>query len=985
MKLKEKPFFTLKINLPRYVFIAGLLLFVIACSVKRNTFVSRNSHALGAKDNILYNGGVALDKGVSDVKSQYHDNFWEILPVERMQIKKEAVLPGEQPVANANFDRAETKAAKAIQKHSMNIAGSEKNPQMDEAHLMLGKARYYDQRFVPALEAFNYILYKYPGSDKIYEAKIWREKTNMRLENDALAVTNLSKLLEDVKVKDQIRADANAALAQGFMNLEMKDSAIARLKLARNLTKANEEKSRYEFILGQLYEKQQQPDSAFAAFQHVIDMKRRAGRQYVIQAHVHQAAQFDFATGDTLAFTKKYKDLLEDRENRSFLDVLNHQVGIFYDRQKNYTQARKYYNLSLKAKSADQYMIASNYRNLAEISFNEAKYVSAGKYYDSTMVQLEPRSREFKAIKKKRDNLVDVIKYEGIATRNDSIISVYKMSNDERVAYYEAYIANLKKREALLKAKQAKEAAYAADHPEVAEQQRIQNREEGRVGKENAKEDKMRQGPADLNASRGAGASPAKPISAPTTVTAPGPSESNFYFYNPTTVAFGRAEFRKNWGDRKFKSNWRVSAKKDDSPNNPESTDDNEVADNVGKAATKDAGDAIYTTDYYIHQIPTSKTVIDSLSKERNFAYYQLGVIYKEKFRENQRAAVRFEKLLDNNPEERLILPTMYNLFKIYEVTDKDKAAAMKDRILKQYPDSRYAQILNNPDAEITGDDNPEVAYGKLFRLYEAGDYREALKKTSTAIDLYAGDENVPKFEMLKATLLGKLYGILEYKKALNFIALNYPNSEEGKRAEDMLGREVVLMEALTFNSVQPTSWKIIYRADDLSDKKTIALYGKIAKFIKDRASEKITSSYDIYTMDKNFIVIHGMKTEDHAKGIAAVLKEFKDYKIQETPYVISNDNYKVIQIKKNFDEWLKVGNGPIVPKAPPIVPDRKSNEPEQAKPQAPPPAVKGKATDAVPGAKQNNISPPIDPMSPPDPSGMALPPQMPPQEKAKK
>jgi hypothetical protein len=56
---------------------------------------------------------------------------------------------------------AETKATKAIQKHSMNIDGRERN-QIDEAYLLLGKARYYDQRFIPALDAFNYILYKYP-------------------------------------------------------------------------------------------------------------------------------------------------------------------------------------------------------------------------------------------------------------------------------------------------------------------------------------------------------------------------------------------------------------------------------------------------------------------------------------------------------------------------------------------------------------------------------------------------------------------------------------------------------------------------------------------------------------------------------------------------------------------------------------------------------------------------------------------------------
>ena len=156
-------------------------------------------------------------------------------------------------------------------------------------------------------------------------------------------------------------------------------------------------------------------------------------------------------------------------------------------------------------------------------------------------------------------------------------------------------------------------------------------------------------------------------------------------------------------------------------------------------------------------------------------------------------------------------------------------------------------------------------------------------------------------------------------------MSLNYPNSEEGKIAESYLGAEVPQMEALKFNSAEPTSWKVLYKADNLSDKNTTALYGKIVKFVKDRSFEKIATSIDIYTMDKNFIVIHGMKTEDHAKGIASILKEFKDYKIKETPYIISNDNYKIVQIKKNFDEWLPIGNGPIVlaPKAPVATPQK--------------------------------------------------------------
>ena len=96
--------FALKINTTKYFIFTGLLVFLIACSAKRNTFLSRNSHALSTKDNILYNGGIALNKGVAEVKLQYNDNFWEILPVERMQITEDNLLPGN--AKNANFDRA---------------------------------------------------------------------------------------------------------------------------------------------------------------------------------------------------------------------------------------------------------------------------------------------------------------------------------------------------------------------------------------------------------------------------------------------------------------------------------------------------------------------------------------------------------------------------------------------------------------------------------------------------------------------------------------------------------------------------------------------------------------------------------------------------------------------------------------------------------------------------------------------------------------
>lgn len=873
--------FALKTTTIKYFFFSGLLLFLIACSTKRNTWLSRNSHALSTKDNILYNGGIGLDKGIEEVKLQNKDNFWEILPIERMQVSEDNLDPGK--TKNANFEKAETKATKAIQKHSMNINGSEKNPQMDEAYMMLGKARYYDQRFVPALDAFNYVLNKSPNSDKIYEVKIWREKTNMRLDNDALAVNNLRKLLTEIKFKDQIFADANATLAQAFLNLEQKDSAVAKLKIAKEYTKSKEEKSRYNYILGQIYEQLGYKDSAYASYQTVIDMHRKAAKSYVIHAHARQASQFDYKNGDTIAFLKKYNDLLKDRENRPFLDVLHHQLGIFYEKTNNKEKAKKEYNLSLKKKTQDTYLIASNYRNLADLYFIDSKFVKAGNYYDSTLVQLKPRTREFNLIKKKRENLEEVIKYEAISQTNDSIISLYKMSGSERTAYFEAYIVKLKKATEVQK-KAAEKAAKLKEN---------QERSDGKIDSE------------DPDSKKPKAILPKVPSSA---IASGG--ESIFYFYNPTTVAFGKVEFAKNWGKRTLQDNWRVSSLVEKDSGKDKDADNKDIE---GAKDAKDiaAVDDRFTPDFYIKQIPASPTVIDSLSKERNFADYQLGIIYKEKFKEYQLAVNKFEKLLNDNPEERLVLPSMYHLYKLYEILDKSKATAMKESIVASYPNSRYAQILLNPSGEIEeSSDSPNVVYANIYKQYQNGELKTVLAATEKAINRFTGDEIVPKFELLKANIVGKLSGLTEFSTALNYVALNYPNSEEGKRAEKLLTVDLPKLEALQLSKAPSKNWKILYRTKDFEDAGTKALREKIKKFIADRSLNKLSVSLDIYTMTDNFVVMHGINTEDLAIGITSILKDYKDYKVQETPIIISAENYTIVQIKKNLDEFL-AGNLP--------------------------------------------------------------------------
>lgn len=802
----------------------------------------------------MYNGKLALEKGKVTLQETYQDNYWEILPVERMEVKEEIVLPGATP--NPNFERAEEKATKAIQRHSMNIDNLERNPQTDESFLLLGKARYYDQRFIPSLEAFNYILYKYPDSDKIGEAKVWREKVNIRLENEELALKNLKRLLRQEDLRNQTYADAKAMMAQAYINLKYLDSAVTELRIAEAYTRNNEERGRYNYIVGQLYNQLGHKDSANMAFDKVIALNRKSPRVYMINAYLEKAANFDPETDDKVLLFETLTELEENRENRPFLDRIYRSIALYHLDNDSLETAVDYFNKSLLKKSPDKYLNALNYENLAVINFDAANYKTAGAYYDSTLINLKENTRKYRRTFKKRENLEDVIKYEGIAQVNDSVLYVLSLPEAERIAYYETYIARL-----------------------IAEEEARKKEEEEKAAREKAASGIVGAGSGTANKQK---------------------KGDKFYFYNNALLAYGKNEFRQRWGERVLEDNWRLSDKTVISDKQLQS-----LQDTVAVASNED----LYKVETYLDKLPSDPEKIDSIIKERDFAYYQLGLIYKEKYKEYARATDKLQTLLDNNPEEKLILPAKYNLYKIYELTGNETGMFnMKQEIIDKHPASRYAEILLNPEAVLTKDSNsPEAIYTALYRQYEAQEYEVVIAEAEKYIRIFTGEDIAPKFEMLKTNAEGKLFGLERYKEGLNYIALNYPNHEIGKEAQQIADdAEARLANPAFVQGSDNTLWKLVFpfkRNDTLEITK---LYDKLTEAIKEQPARKLKLSKDVYDTETLFIVVHGLLSSERAQGFAELLKNNKDYRIRKENFVILSKNYKTIQVHKNLEAYLE-------------------------------------------------------------------------------
>ena len=85
--------------------------------------------------------------------------------------------------------------------------------------------------------------------------KIWKAKTNIRLNNEDYAIENLQKMLKEENLEDAVVADANAMIAQAMINLDSIPQALPYMKIARPIRKINNELKGdgFTYIIGANY------------------------------------------------------------------------------------------------------------------------------------------------------------------------------------------------------------------------------------------------------------------------------------------------------------------------------------------------------------------------------------------------------------------------------------------------------------------------------------------------------------------------------------------------------------------------------------------------------------------------------------------------------------------------------------------------------------------------------------------------------------
>jgi tetratricopeptide (TPR) repeat protein len=734
-------------------YIKKILFFIIlcgglhACSAKKDTVISRNYHALTSHFNILFNGEEAFKKGIDGINQGYKDDWFEQLPIEPIVFDDRKIAlptfenngPGmgfrgnntkKEEKTTGPFEKAEEKAVKAIQKHGMNIGGLERNSQIDDAYLLLGKSRYYTQRFIPAIEAFNYVIANYPQADLIAETKIWRAKANTRNDNEEIAIEAMKLLLVvrdslEANLPDRIKEQAHTALAMAYVKTDSMQNAKKHLQLATRTLKNRDQSARNLFVLGQMYSNENKKDSAFYVFEKLANFKK-APYKYKIRANIELAKN---VSKDSIAtnLLERLQKLIKNRENRPYLDELYYQAAVLHQNNDSTFLALENYNNSLRVKNGSDKQKTFTYENLGNLYFKKTEYQFASAYYDSVLqVSKDSLDIRIRRVKRKYKNLASLIKFENIVALNDSIVRIASLSKKAQEDFFQKYIDNLQKKDEEAAQLRLNQIAFAGNSSNSLESS----------------------------------------------------NQGNWYFYNTQSLGFGKTEFQKIWGNRQLEDNWRWSAKR------------------ILRGKSKDSTatmvkDIRYDLASYLETIPTEKGTIDSLKTDINEALYELGLIYKEQFKNPEYAIQRLERVAALNPRKELILPINWHLYQIYKnLEETQKADVYKNLILTEYSNTVFAQIIKNPEKKVEEDvtvNELETTYKNVYYLYKKGEYENVLRSVNNLLPTIAYSKLKPKFELLKAYAIGKYQDRETYRKALEFIAVNYGNTDEGKNAKEIL------------------------------------------------------------------------------------------------------------------------------------------------------------------------------------------------------
>lgn len=724
----------------------------IACSNQKNTFVSRQYHALTTHYNVYFNGKESLKAGKKKIEEGIEYNYTTILPVFDYQDASARAL------ALGDIDNAIDKATKAIKLHSITrkpkrkkVKQSDKykefrkkkefNSWIEECYLLLGRAQFYKSDYRTAEKALEQGLKDFPKSDIKYQFQIELARCFIDQEN----YSGATALLEEVSALPKLSKKTRLEIAALFADINIRESdyqsAILNLQSAIPLQTTKRIKAKYYYILGQLYLKLNQPDNASGVFLSLI--KLHSTYEMAFNAKISQALTYSGA-GNGFEIRKQLNKMLKDQKNADYRDQIYFALAEMdmIDGDKD-SAVENYWN-STKESIANDNQKAVSFIKLGDNYFADLNYKKAQTCYDSSMVYLDQNYPNYKEISYRVGNLTELVNNLNIIEREDSLQNVAEMSEKERNFLISGLInIELEKEEA----KRLEEAENRADKTFFT-----QNNMVGNFRSNNSSQ-----------------------------------TQGNWYFYNPTTVGLGKSEFQRKWGRRKLSDNWR---RKNKAIQTGDDFDLEKVDEKSDSETIVDKGDK-KSKAYYLVDLPLTDELKERSNELIMEALHEASFVYSERLNDKAKAIEIMEILLSRFPNNPYLLSAYYQCYSLYtQENNISKSDYYKTKILTDFSDTDYAKAIKDPNywAKIEVQNREaETLYLKAYDIFQNFYYEQVIRICEQGLKIYPESKLESNFLFLRALSIGRTQDVDAFKKVLQELIDSEPSTEIGEVARGIL------------------------------------------------------------------------------------------------------------------------------------------------------------------------------------------------------
>jgi len=692
--------------------------------------------------NYVFNATMRLNGIIERATEKQNENYGALLPFFPYNL---------ETTAKDEIDTIIYKCTAGILLHDL------RSDWVDNLYIILGKAYLHRQDYDSALAVFKYVNYafapKNEGTDipigsnisntngifsistdekrniwkKITttlpsrnESFLWMIRTYLEQNKQSEAAGLMALLRTDkifpirlIPALDELTAYSN------YLGERYEQAAIF---LAKTIpfAESKKEKSRKAYLTAQLFEKSGVPNLAKQYYEKAIDIAQDPYLEIYANVALNRLSLTTGADSKALLLMAK-RDKYE-----AYKDVIYFAAASIELTKKNYDLTQNYLLESIKNSGDNEVQKQKSFVLLGDINYDQKKYGSAFKFYDSINLQsLEVEQKEKIETRKPALQLINA--NLTIIELEDSLQKIAALPEIERTVFLRKLYKQLRKE------------------------------------KDDIITDKI----ADPNAG------------ATFDMFSSG-SNTDFYFLNKTQRSNGLTTFKTTWGNRQNLDNWRRQAALDAAIG----------ASNVNVTAatsditSKDSSSTI-SFDALVESIPTGPKQLETSNEKWAKALLDNAQIFQLTLSDYPSAIEAYSFYTSKFGTNNSLDIVYHNLALCYRVTgNQNKADSVQKLFEVKFPSSK---LLVKKEPLLNNTTSADLSYNIIYDYFSKGEYEKALALKEEVTNKYGKDIWAPQFLFMEATLLMKNKEDSTATLKLNKIIANYPGSGIAKKAAEVL------------------------------------------------------------------------------------------------------------------------------------------------------------------------------------------------------